>query len=245
MTVDGLDPLMLDRLVDHRKYARALLGEARNNPRLKTSTAFATDVENDDELIEFVLNWLADGNPTEFYRSRGYEWRMLFSGSALQRLALRIQLMDDLLHEHQSSEIQMFEYHVFISHASDDKVNFVRPLVDELLALECRVWYDEFALEIGDSLRQKIDLGLSKSQFGVIVLSPSFFAKNWTNYELNGLNAREMNGRKTILPIWYNVSRDDVLNYSPSLADKVAIDATGKEIVDVALLLNRVINKRV
>jgi len=245
MSNDGLDPLMLERLVDHRRYARALVDEARNNSRLKTSASFASDVENDDELIEFVLNWLAEGNPEEFYRSRGYEWRLLFDGSALQRLALRIQLMDDLLDGFNSTETPMFDYHVFISHASEDKADFVRPLVDELVSLDCRVWYDEFALEIGDSLREKIDLGLTKSRFGVIVLSPAFFKKNWTSYELNGLNAREMSGRKTILPIWYNVSQTDVLNYSPSLADKVVIDSADRDIVEVALLLNRVVNKRV
>jgi hypothetical protein len=78
-----------------------------------------------------------------------------------------------------------------------------------------------------------------------VVLSPAFFRKNWTSYELNGLDAREMSGRKTILPIWYNVTHADVLNYSSPLADKKAIDATGKDIIDVALLLNRVVNKRV
>jgi hypothetical protein len=153
MSNGGLDPIMLERLDDHRRYARALLAEARNNPRLKTSARFATDVANDDELIEFVLNWLADGRPEEFYRSRGYEWRLLFDGSALQRLALRIQLMDDLLQGFRSMETPEFEYHLFISHASEDKADFVRPLVDELIGLDCRVWYDEFALEIGDSLR--------------------------------------------------------------------------------------------
>lgn len=245
MASDVLDPMMLERLTDHRKYARMLLNEARSNPKLKTSATFVTDVENDDELIAFVLNWLADGKPEKFYRDRGYEWRMLFDGSAVQRLALRIQMMDDLLQGFRSTETRMFDYHVFISHASEDKERFVAPLVDELVSLDCRVWYDEFALEIGDSLRQKIDLGLTRSRFGAVVLSPAFFGKNWTNYELNGLTAREMEGQRTILPIWYNVSKTDVLNYSPTLADKVALVATGMEIIDVALRLNKVVNKRV
>jgi hypothetical protein len=49
------------------------------------------------------------------------------------------------------------------------------------------VWYDEFTLELGDSLRREIDRGLATSQFGIVVLSPAFFAKRWTNYELDGL----------------------------------------------------------
>ena len=89
------------------------------------------------------------------------------------------------------------------------------------------IWYDEFELEVGDSLRQSIDKGLANSRYGIVILSPDFFAKNWPQYELNGLTAREIDGHKVILPIWHNVNRQDVLAYSPTLADKVAL-TTGK-----------------
>jgi hypothetical protein len=39
------------------------------------------------------------------------------------------------------------------------------------------VWFDEFTLKVGDSLRRTIDHGLGYSRFGVVVLSPAFFAK--------------------------------------------------------------------
>jgi TIR domain-containing protein len=61
------------------------------------------------------------------------------------------------------------------------------------------VWYDEFELRIGDSLRRKIDQGLSRSRFGLVVVSHAFFAKNWPQYELDGLVALEMAGRQRIL----------------------------------------------
>jgi hypothetical protein len=35
-------------------------------------------------------------------------------------------------------------YDAFISHASEDKINFVRPLAKELSVLGFRVWFDEF-----------------------------------------------------------------------------------------------------
>ena len=82
------------------------------------------------------------------------------------------------------------EYDVFISHASEDKDAVVRPLAHALSDGGLRVWYDEFELRIGDSLRRKIDLGLAKSRFGVVVFSRSFFGKGWTNYELDGLVTR-------------------------------------------------------
>ena len=95
-------------------------------------------------------------------------------------------------------------------------------------------------LKVGDSLRRSIDKGLANSKFGIVVLSPSFFAKNWTQYELDGLVAKEMTAGKVILPLWHKVSKDEVMAYSPTLADKVALntamfttDELVKELSDV------------
>ena len=115
------------------------------------------------------------------------------------------------------------QYDVFICHASEDKEDFVRPLAEKLRQQHLDVWYDEFSLEIGDSLTQKIDEGLSKSRYGIVVLSPSFFKKPWAKRELNGLTLREMVEKKDlILPIWHRVDVKDVMQYSPPLADKKA-----------------------
>lgn len=125
---------------------------------------------------------------------------------------------------------------VFISHASEDKEAFVRPLAEALAARGVKVWYDEFNLKVGDSLRRSIDRGLADSRYGIVVLSSDFFSKNWPQYELDGLVTKEVNGgEKVILPIWHKVSKDEVAHYSPSLADKVALNTglqTLAEIVD-------------
>jgi Domain of unknown function (DUF1883)/TIR domain len=118
------------------------------------------------------------------------------------------------------------EFDVFVSHASEDKDEVVRPLANALKAGGLTVWYDEFELRIGDSLRQKIDRGLAKSRFGIVVLSQSFFEKGWTNYELDGIVTRAVTGEQILLPIWHNVSKQEVMNYSPSLADKLARNTT-------------------
>lgn len=135
----------------------------------------------------------------------------------------------------QNDEMNNFkEYDVFISHSSEDKDNFVRPLAEELKKLGVAVWYDDFELKIGDSLREKIDYGLSNSKFGIVVLSNSFFQRKWTKYELNGFVSREMNESKVILPIWHKVSKDEVINFSPTLADKVALNSSTKSIKEIA-----------
>jgi hypothetical protein len=96
------------------------------------------------------------------------------------------------------------------------------------------VWYDETQLRIGDSLRQKIDAGLARSRFGLVVVSHSFFAKNWPQYELDGLVSLEMAGRQRILPVWHEITKDEVLDYSPSLADKVALSTATYTVEEIA-----------
>lgn len=118
-------------------------------------------------------------------------------------------------------------YDIFISHASEDKDDFVRPLALALIGKGWKVWYDELSLKVGDSLRKSIDDGLKQSKFGVVVLSPSFFAKNWTEYELNSLVAKAMaQDEKVLLPIWHKISHKEVADYSLALSDKVALNST-------------------
>lgn len=126
------------------------------------------------------------------------------------------------------------EYDLFISHASEDKDDFVRPLAETLQGLGLKVWYDEFSMKVGDSLRRKIDSGLRNSRYGTVVLSADFIKKEWTNYELDALVAREMNGHKMILPIWHKITKTDVMNYSPNLADKIALNTSVSTIEEIA-----------
>lgn len=125
-------------------------------------------------------------------------------------------------------------YDVFISHASEDKDAVVRPLATALRNGRLSVWYDEFELRIGDSLRRKIDKGLTNSRFGIVVLSAAFFHKGWTNYELDGIVTRAVDGGQVLLPIWHEVSKQQVIEYSPSLADKLARNTTTHTVQEIA-----------
>lgn len=135
------------------------------------------------------------------------------------------------------------EFDVFISHASEDKDAVVRPLAHALSDGGLKVWYDEFELKIGDSLRRKIDTGLAKSRFGVVVLSRSFFTKGWTNYELDGLVTRSISGEQILLPIWHEITKKELIEYSPSLADKVARSTGTHTIDEIAQEIIRVISQ--
>ena len=131
-------------------------------------------------------------------------------------------------------------FDVFISHTSEDKDEIVRPLATALQDAGLKVWYDEFELRIGDSLRKKIDMGLARSRFGIVVLSQAFLGRGWPEYELDGLVTRAVAGDQILLPIWHNISKREVIDYSPSLADRLArstathtVEEIAAEIVDL------------
>jgi hypothetical protein len=126
------------------------------------------------------------------------------------------------------------EYDVFISHASEDKDAVVRPLANALVKENLRVWYDEFELRIGDSLRRKIDLGLANSRVGLVVVSHAFIGKGWTNYELDGIVTRAVSGEQILLPVWHNITKQEVMDFSPSLADKVARSTATHTLEEIA-----------
>jgi len=136
--------------------------------------------------------------------------------------------------EETPSDAPRREWDVFVSHAAEDKDEVVRPLALALQDRGLRVWYDEFELHIGSSLRRKIDEGVSQSRFGVIVLSRAFFDKNWPQYELDGLVTREMTGEQIILPIWHRITKAEVVSYSPSLADKLARNTSDFTLEEIA-----------
>ena len=137
------------------------------------------------------------------------------------------------------------KWDAFISHASEDKGTFVKELASSLKKLGLNVWYDEFELSIGDSLSRSIDKGLSKSNFGIVVISAHFIKKPWPEYELRGLTAKEMGRDKVILPIWHNVTRDEVLSFSSTLSDKFALDTSKLKLEDISFELLKAIRPEI
>ena len=121
----------------------------------------------------------------------------------------------------------MKKYDLFISHASEDKDEIVTPLVTYLEKFGAKVWFDKHNISLGDSLRRKIDEGLSESRYAVVILSHNFFKKEWPQKELDSLVAREDGKEKVILPILHNISYEQLKNYSLLLADKLMVSTKG------------------
>jgi TIR domain len=129
-----------------------------------------------------------------------------------------------------------YKWDLFICHASEEKETLVRPLAENLSALGLKVWYDEFTLRVGNSLLRSVDRGLAESRFGLVIISKSFFKKEFPQHELRGLATRQLHeGREVILPIWHGVSKEDVLAFSPPLADLIAIRTADTPAEDIGL----------
>lgn len=151
---------------------------------------------------------------------RSYEKRIDSLSSQLS-LENRHRIQDNKQGLYSDSNAE--KYDVFISHASEDKESFVDELCGALQELGVKVWYDSFSIKWGDSLRSKIDEGLRNSRFGIVVISPSFISKGWTQYELDGLFQLEMTGGKIVLPLWHEITKKEVQEFSPSLAGRKAL----------------------
>jgi hypothetical protein len=113
----------------------------------------------------------------------------------------------------------------FISHDSRDKEDIARVIATTLRNMLCPVWFDEFFLRVGDSLRESIEHGLKTCRKCIFILTPNFLSKGgWPKREYDAIFTRELvEDRKLILPVWAGVSKEEVYEYSPILADRVAL----------------------
>lgn len=75
---------------------------------------------------------------------------------------------------------------------------------------------------------------MANSRVGLVVLSPSFIAKGWTNYELDGIVTRTVSGEQILLPIWHDITKQQVIEFSPSLADKLARSTATHTVEEIA-----------
>lgn len=134
------------------------------------------------------------------------------------------------------------EYDFFISHATEDKKDVAEPLALALRERGAKVWLDKFEMTVGHSLRHSIDYGIAHSKQGIIILSKEYMRKFWTEKEMNALYSKlslDDKRSKTILPIWHGVTKQEVTQYSPMLADIVALNTKEYTITELA---NQLIN---
>jgi len=141
--------------------------------------------------------------------------RSIPSGIYTQPIETLFYALDKQRKPEESEAASMYD--VFISHASEDKADFVNPLVEKLQDAGIRVWIDTLEMQWGKSLREQIDNGIKRSKFAILVLSKHFFAKKWPQRELDGILAKESMTGQSPLPIWHNITQEELYEFSPTL----------------------------
>lgn len=91
---------------------------------------------------------------------------------------------------------------VFISHASEDKDRFVVDFATKLRSNGVDAWVDQWEINIGDSLIDKIfEQGIAEADAFIIVLSNHSVQKPWIREELNAGAIKRIEKNTKILPI--------------------------------------------
>lgn len=112
---------------------------------------------------------------------------------------------------------------VFLCHAWEDKAS-ARKLAEDLLAAGIEVFFDEWEIGAGDSLRQKIDQGLESCTHFVALLTPISIRKAWVQAEMDAGFIRRLDGKSRFIPLRLQLELDALPPllrglHSPSLTD--------------------------
>ena len=130
---------------------------------------------------------------------------------------------------------QSKEYDVFISYVQSDSSEYVDKLEIALKQYDIQVWRDKSNMRIGQSMTQAIENGLAKSKLAIVVISPNYLHKYWTNFELDGIFSKQgITGEQMILPVWNNVSAEEIASKRPSLANLLAWNTSIDTVDEIA-----------
>ena len=211
-----LDPLStLIAILNTSETAKCMLGSDGDGIEVESGFSDYSERQNSSTFIFTQrINLYVDADLTSSTRREFNE-----------RTALRGFLLSIKDREYARKRTQGEYPLAFISHDFRDKDAFVRGLALELSKLMCPVWYDEYTLKVGDSLRECIERGLREAKKCVLVLSPNFLSnKGWAKAEFDSIYSREIvEGQNVILPVWHNISKQELYEFSPRLVDKVGV----------------------
>jgi len=132
---------------------------------------------------------------------------------------------------------------VFICHASENKHDAAVPIAQKLTEAGFSVWIDQAMIKVGDTLLAKIEEGLRSCRYAIVLVSPEFFQKHWTKTELAALaTLQELRGRKVMLPVWHQITKEEVAKHSLILASIFSL-TTANGIDSVAAAIAEVLRE--
>jgi len=133
-------------------------------------------------------------------------------------------------------------YDIFVSYAKEDSA-FARRLVEALRARKISVWYDRGELRLGDSILREVEDGLEHSDCFVLLLSPEYFKKPWTQFETGVALGR--GGKDRIFPIFLkHFDRAELTRLSPSVGEVAGLNAEKLSVEEIAETIHEAIKRR-
>jgi len=134
--------------------------------------------------------------------------------------------------------------YAFISHDSRDKLTVAKDIAVGLQKRLCPVWYDEFSLKVGDNLRTSIENGIKKCKKCILIISPNLIGnQGWTKAEFDAIFIRQiLQNENLFLPVWYNVTKEEVYNYSPGLLNVLGLNYNELGLDETCRKLSLVLN---
>ena len=116
-------------------------------------------------------------------------------------------------------------YHLFISYATEDEA-YAKELSSHLRYLGLNVWFAPLSLKVGEKLLDSINAGLLASEYGLLLLSPPYLAKQWTSYELDVLHRQHIEDQKKLFPIWHGLDKSQIHQWNPGLSGIISLKST-------------------
>jgi len=90
---------------------------------------------------------------------------------------------------------------LYLAHASEDHEGMARPLAERMMAEGIEVWFDEWEIKTGDSLRRKMEQGLEECTHFLVLLTPHSLGKPWVESEIDVGFVRSIGGKSRFLGI--------------------------------------------
>lgn len=99
---------------------------------------------------------------------------------------------------------------VYLAHASEDHERIARPLAERMMAEGIEVWLDEWEIRSGDSLKRKMEEGLTGCTHFVVLLTPNSLGKPWVETEIDAGFVRMVEGDCRFIGVRIDVPVDQL-----------------------------------
>lgn len=103
------------------------------------------------------------------------------------------------------------DYDFFVMYAKEHYKDIAQPLANAMVIRGKKVCLEEFGLEKGDNLSQKVKKGLSQAKRGIIIVSREFVENGWLTYELDEILNMRRGDDPVVIPVWHYIMKDEIV----------------------------------